>query len=93
MCDISRDLVGAHAPSRSYHPVGWNFGALDGAGGTRGTPMALAAVLLSLGACRLGWTQLGSRCVYATEPVGVESACVAKCASVVNRPWVQNDTG
>ena len=55
--------------------------------------MALAAVLLSLGACRTGWTQLGSRCVYATEHVAVESECVAKCASVGNRPWLQNDTG
>ena len=56
-------------------------------------PLAAVHVLLSLGACRTGWTQLGSRCVHATEPVGVESACVTKCASVVNRPWVQNDTG
>jgi len=55
--------------------------------------MALAAVVLSLGACREGWTQLGSRCVHATAPTSVESECAAKCASVVRRPWVVNDTG
>jgi hypothetical protein len=55
--------------------------------------MALAAVVLSLGACREGWTQLGSRCVHATAQVGVDSECVAKCAFVVSRPWVANDTG
>ena len=55
--------------------------------------MALAAVVLSLGACREGWTQLGSRCIHATAPVRVESGCVAKCASVGSRPWVANDTG
>ena len=56
-------------------------------------PLAAVYVLLSLGACREGWTRLGSRCVHATEQVGFESECVAKCASAVNRPWVQNDTG
>ena len=55
--------------------------------------MALAAVVLSLGACREGWTQLGSRCIHATAPVIVESECAAKCASVGSRPWVANDTG
>tara|TARA_B100000780_G_scaffold196631_1_gene138870 strand:+ start:127 stop:654 length:528 start_codon:yes stop_codon:yes gene_type:complete len=58
-----------------------------------GTEMAFAAVLLSLGACREGWTQLGSRCVHATAPTSAESECAAKCASVVRRPWVANDTG
>ena len=56
-------------------------------------PLAAVYVLLSLGACREGWTRLGSRCVHATEHVAVESECVAKCASVGNRPWLQNDTG
>jgi len=56
-------------------------------------PLAAVHVLLSLGACREGWTRLESRCVHATEAQALESACVAKCASVVNRPWVQNDTG
>ena len=46
-------------------------------------PLAAVHVLLSLGACRTGWTRLGSRCVHATEGVALESACVAKCASVV----------
>ena len=58
-----------------------------------GTEMAFAAVLLTLGACREGWTQLGSRCVHATAPTSAESECAAKCASVVRRPWVANDTG
>ena len=53
--------------------------------------MALAAVMLSLGACRDGWTTLGSRCVYQTAGQAAESACAADCASVV-RPWVTNDT-
>ena len=54
--------------------------------------MALAAVMLSLGACRDGWTPLGSRCVYQTVGQAAEAACAADCASVV-RPWVANDTG
>ena len=53
--------------------------------------MALAAALLSLGACREGWTPLESRCVYQTAGQLQDSACAADCASVV-RPWVANDT-
>ena len=54
--------------------------------------MALAAALLSLGACREGWTPLESRCIYQTAGQLEVSACAADCASVV-RPWVANDTG
>ena len=54
--------------------------------------MALAAVILSMGACREGWTPLESRCVYQTAGQLASSACAADCASVV-RPWVANDTG
>ena len=54
--------------------------------------MALAVALLSLGACREGWTPLESRCIYQTAGQLEVSACAADCASVV-RPWVANDTG
>ena len=54
--------------------------------------MPLAAVLFSLGACREGWTPLGSRCVLQTKGDNKDSSCAAECASVV-RPWVANDTG
>ena len=54
--------------------------------------MALAALTLSLGACRDGWTPLGSRCVYQTTGNRKHSACAAECASFA-RPWVTNDTG
>ena len=54
--------------------------------------MPLAAALLSLGACREGWTLLGSRCIHQTAGNLASSACAADCASVV-RPWVANDTG
>ena len=54
--------------------------------------MALVAALLSLGACREGWTPLESRCVWQTTGNLQDSACAADCASVV-RHWVANDTG
>ena len=54
--------------------------------------MPLAAVLFSLGACREGWTPLGSRCIRRTAGNVANSACAADCASVV-RPWLANDTG
>ena len=63
--------------------------------------MALAAVVLSLGACpenldptRSSWAQLGSRCVHSTKGASKEAQCAADCASsIVRRPWIANDTG